>query len=360
MTPIHQQRINWFGGTRPSKSPIQKTADVDWRLMTPVHQQRMNWFDGTRPSKSPIQKICPPKETHANIKLGDRSRSGLKTDLPTQRNPRKYQIGWQEQKSIGDWFAHQKKPTPKSNLVTGAEVYWSLICPPKTDTQINFGERSSSRLEIDLPAQKRHRIDFGDRSRNGLETDLPSQNQPWTNQLVLWDQIIKQSRPKPTLWWPEAEVDWRLICPPKTDAKSTLVTGAEADWRLIYLPKTDTKTNFGDSSRCLFETDLSTQNRCLSSRFYRGPGPMTIIFFRERNSRQNKTVLPAQICYLSPFRWWSNGRIKTVSLSKNRFSSEFQLHRRIYRVKHKNGLVRTTMHVNSRCVRTKPFLCLTL
>jgi hypothetical protein len=260
MTPIHQQRINWFGGTRPSKSPIQKTADVDWRLMTPVHQQRMNWFDGTRPSKSPIQKICPPKETHANIKLGDRSRSGLKTDLPTQRNPRKYQIGWQEQKSIGDWFAHQKKPTPKSNLVTGAEVYWSLICPPKTDTQINFGERSSSRLEIDLPAQKRHRIDFGDRSRNGLETDLPSQNQPWTNQLVLWDQIIKQSRPKPTLWWPEQKSigdwfahpklmqnqlwwqeqkligDWFIY--PKPTPKPTLVTAADVDSKLIYQPKT--------------------------------------------------------------------------------------------------------------------------
>jgi hypothetical protein len=114
----------------------------------------------------------------AKFNFGDRSRSGLETDLPTQRNPRQYQIWWQEQKSIGDWFAHQKKPTPKSNLVTGAEVYWRLICPPKTDTQINFGERSRSQLQTDLPAQKRRRIDFGDRSRSRLETDLPAQNNP--------------------------------------------------------------------------------------------------------------------------------------------------------------------------------------
>jgi hypothetical protein len=91
------QRINWFGGTRPSKSG----ADVDWRLMTPIHQQRINWFSGTRPSKSPIQKhrinwrlLCPPK-TNA-----------------------------------------------ESNLVTGAEVDWRLISPPKNRHWINFGEWS--------------------------------------------------------------------------------------------------------------------------------------------------------------------------------------------------------------------------
>jgi hypothetical protein len=101
------QRINWFGGTRPSKSG----ADVDWRLMTPIHQQRINWFSGTR----------------------------------------------------------------QSNWVTGAGVYWRLLCPPKTNAESN------------------------------LVTG--------------------------------AGVYWRLLCPPKTNAESTLVTGADVAWRLIHPPK---------------------------------------------------------------------------------------------------------------------------
>jgi hypothetical protein len=51
------------------------------------------------------------------------------TDLPTQ-NRRQNQLWWPEQKSIGDWFVNPK-PTPKSTLVTEAEVDWRLIYQPK-------------------------------------------------------------------------------------------------------------------------------------------------------------------------------------------------------------------------------------
>jgi hypothetical protein len=205
--------------------------------MTPIHQQRINWFSGTRPSNSPIQKICRAKETHANIKLGDRSRSRLETDLPTKRNPRQNQIWWQEQKSIGVWFAHPK-PTPKSTLVRGAVVNWRLICPPKSDTESTLVTEAELDWRLICPPKtnlERINLCRGTRSSN---SPAPNQHFGDQKQKSIGDWFAHTKLMQNQLWWQEQKLigDWFIY--PKPTPKPTLVTAAEVDSKLIYQPKT--------------------------------------------------------------------------------------------------------------------------
>jgi hypothetical protein len=129
-----------------------------------------------------------------------------------------------------------------------------------------------------------------------------------------------------------------------------LVTGADVAWRLIHPPKNRHWFIICGVDEWRIDWDRSAlpTTNLSSSLFGRG------------NSSQKEYASPLKIHFSSGEQSCFSHCSTLVKANVDIFWEAEQSHRRIYRVKHRYGLVRTSLLFACIVVRTKPYLCLTL